>query len=494
MLKINSYFSQNVISEYYNSILNKFIKGLIIPIDSNISITSNTKDFEVQFLPDFFTSSKIIYKISFEKLLTGTHKEIMDVPGMDIYMDICRLHYCCNRSNITEITFLDRLYHSYPDEIDKTFDGKSSEYTYTLKNKKNTSCSAKYKSNSSVKDFEKVISFVKDKLINYKSDLFDIYMSKIYNDKLTHSPDDLTFTDLKKWLSLIFEDCKKLLAATIVKKNGNTDKGFYIDYKHISDDKRHEIISSLNIKTCPYCNRQYITSYTNKSRKRAASDLDHYYQQSLFPLFSMSLFNFIPSCHICNSLMKGDTYAETLYPYEDSAENDIRFAIALNAGKNKKDIVDIWLGKGKNSFPDMMKISEVTIINLLKGMNTNNLKPNEKNKLEDRKKKIDNEIELFKLNEVYRNHLDQAINVLLIIRIYLEKNYYATYIDDICKNIGLTSTKNLSFTKEEIRSFLLGLVTDAQGEMDKPLAKLISDIYSSEISGIEKTSIEKSKE
>ena len=39
-------------------------------------------------------------------------------------------------------------------------------------------------------------------------------------------------------------------------------------------------------------------------------------------------------------------------------------------------------------------------------------------------------------------------------------------------------------TKEEIRYFLLGLVADGQGEMDKPLAKMISDIYKREVANI----------
>ena len=196
---------------------------------------------------------------------------------------------------------------------------------------------------------------------------------------------------------------------------------------------------------------------------------------------TLSSFNFIPSCHVCNSLMKGDKYVETLYPYEDSAEEDIRFDIVLKNGQKKKNIVDIWLGKGKNSFPEIKKISELNVINLIKA------KDDAKKTKGDRyrEKLIDNEIELFHLKEIYKNHLDQAVNVLLIMRIYLEEYFYTRNINSICKNIGITSVKNgTSITKEEIRSFLLGLVIDGQGEMDKPLAKMISDIYNNEVKNI----------
>ena len=154
-------------------------------------------------------------------------------------------------------------------------------------------------------------------------------------------------------------------------------------------------------------------------------------------------------------------------------------------GQKKKNIVDIWLGKGKDSFPEIKKISELNVINLIKA------KDDAKKTKGDRyrEKLIDNEIELFRLNEIYKNHLDQAVNVLLIMRIYLEENFYTQNINKICEKIDITSVKNgSSITKEEIRSFLLGMITDGQGEMDKPLAKLISDIYNSEADNISSNS------
>lgn len=44
--------------------------------------------------------------------------------------------------------------------------------------------------------------------------------------------------------------------------------------------------------------------------------------------------------------------------------------------------------------------------------------------------------------------------------------------------------EHCKISKEEIRGFLLGFVTDRQEEMDKPLAKLISDLYNQEVNNI----------
>ena len=483
MIRIKNRIDNITVDGYYESIIRRFRNEIITP--KSIAVNKNADDFDVEFLPNVNKQ----YTISFKKLITGTREEVMLVDGMDLYMDICRLYYCSkpnNGYNITESKFLERLYRSFPGEINRSYDASSKEYKYTIGiNSSSTQCNF----NPTVSDFYNVIDYVKAKLENKNFDLFSEYRKKSWNElnknnqnkALSSIPANMTFEELKIFLKILFEETKELLNADIKKRNGKIKKGLYIDYDHVSDGQRHKLMDSLNIKNCPYCNRQYITSYVKEKKNNTTADLDHYYQKALFPLFSMSVFNFIPSCHVCNSLMKGDKYSETLYPYEDSAEDDIKFDIILKNGSEKKDIVDIWLGKGRESFPEIKKISELNVINLIKGKD--NAKKTEGDRY--REKLIDNEIEQFHLKEIYKNHLDQAVNVLLIMRIYLEEYFYTRNINSICKNIGITSVKNgTSITKEEIRSFLLGLVIDGQGEMDKPLAKMISDIYNNEVKNV----------
>jgi len=58
-------------------------------------------------------------------------------------------------------------------------------------------------------------------------------------------------------------------------------------------------LNLLGKNTCIYCNRNYTLSMI-KGRSRA--ELDHWIPKSLFPFFSVSFFNLIPSCHTCNHL------------------------------------------------------------------------------------------------------------------------------------------------------------------------------------------------
>ncbi len=97
---------------------------------------------------------------------------------------------------------------------------------------------------------------------------------------------------------------------------------------------RHTFVDKLNIKVCPYCNRQYITSYYCDGRKRTTADTDHYYPKNQFPLLSMNINNLIPSCQICNSRMKIDKVQNRderhLNPYIDESDS-LKFKISFNS-------------------------------------------------------------------------------------------------------------------------------------------------------------------
>lgn len=72
------------------------------------------------------------------------------------------------------------------------------------------------------------------------------------------------------------------------------------------DYNSHRFVQDLNVSVCPYCNRNYITSVAdNAGNKIIGPTLDHFFSQTDFPLLSVSLYNLVPSCSICNSNLKG---------------------------------------------------------------------------------------------------------------------------------------------------------------------------------------------
>lgn len=64
--------------------------------------------------------------------------------------------------------------------------------------------------------------------------------------------------------------------------------------------------NGLEIHTCHYCDMAYVNPFTFQTGKKAQFDLDHVLQKAKCPLVALSLFNFVPSCQMCNgSRIKG---------------------------------------------------------------------------------------------------------------------------------------------------------------------------------------------
>lgn len=210
--------------------------------------------------------------------------------------------------------------------------------------------------------------------------------------------------------------------------------GFNVGIKFIDEKRwsRHEFIKSLGIKVCPYCNRQYITSYEDIAvGSRTTADADHYYPKAEFPVLQMNIFNLIPSCSVCNSRMKGTSNKRHLYPYKDPS-NSLIFEIPLEADD---------------------RVSEI----LIDPQGTERAKAS---------------IDVFRLDKIYQAHLDEASEVKQRAEEYFkyyENAYEATY--------GLKVPFNIYDTWFSY----LGKAVSAE-----PLVKLKKDIFNQLYSQLKK--------
>ena len=66
----------------------------------------------------------------------------------------------------------------------------------------------------------------------------------------------------------------------------------------------------LHISSCHYCELAYVNTYSVISGGDAEVhkhfDLDHFLPKSKCPILGLSLFNFVPSCQVCNSRIKSN--------------------------------------------------------------------------------------------------------------------------------------------------------------------------------------------
>lgn len=201
-------------------------------------------------------------------------------------------------------------------------------------------------------------------------------------------------------------------------------------------------LEKVNLKVCPYCNRNYIFNFGNK-KQEATAQLDHFYDKSNYPYFSLNLYNLVPSCSTCNLRKSNkDVLDNPIFnPFEDNLHNHITFK--SNSILSNKEI------KECNSDFFAEERIEINI-----AYDTNDGKTNE-------------HIDTFNIKPLYESHKD------IIAELYQKRIIYSDeYLDDLFGQFG----QKVFESREE----LLRLVTCGYIEDDKlnqrPLSKLIKDI------------------
>ncbi|PEI85911.1 MULTISPECIES: HNH endonuclease [Bacillus cereus group] len=197
------------------------------------------------------------------------------------------------------------------------------------------------------------------------------------------------------------------------------------------------LLENLNVRVCPYCNRQYTFTLANAGIR---PQFDHFFPKSLFSYLSVSLYNLIPSCSICNSKKHAlNTYEKDLYyPYEDEFGNDVVF----QTSPINNDFL-YWTGTSDNF--------DINVI-------CNDEKQNSK---------IENLNEYMKIELLYKEHKDYIRDIIRNAVIYNDSR-----IDELLDLFpDLFQSKN-----EVINSIFMSNID--KGSWDKrPLSKLTHDIY-----------------
>lgn len=209
-----------------------------------------------------------------------------------------------------------------------------------------------------------------------------------------------------------------------------------ITYSLIDSAMRRRIIIATGITVCPYCDRQYISYFMKDKVKYTTADLDHFYPKSKFPLFSLSLYNFVPSCQICNQRFKNKRTLKILYPFKDGFNNDAKFTL------NFKD-VDSFYGKS-DCFDLKLSIKDNSSI----------------------KQSIINNNEMFQLESLYTHH-KPYIKELLMKRKLIYNKAYLSLISNTFEQLNLT--------EDQLQIFLYGYNFN-NPKQEKILGKLTSDI------------------
>lgn len=105
-------------------------------------------------------------------------------------------------------------------------------------------------------------------------------------------------------LRMIFFDKEVDSKGMLKKKIKDKWNSIYHLYdKLIRNDFNIKLIHKYDIKSCPYCNENYIINRRKKKGKKyATAQIDHFIPRDIIPVFSVSLYNLVPCCSACNHI------------------------------------------------------------------------------------------------------------------------------------------------------------------------------------------------
>lgn len=190
------------------------------------------------------------------------------------------------------------------------------------------------------------------------------------------------------------------------------------------------LVKELDIAVCPYCNRNYVNSRDDK----LGAQMDHFYNKDKYPIFAVSIYNFIPVCGVCNNIKR--TIDFYVYPFLEDREkkHEVKFSYLM------KGIDDIEIEYSTS----IEKKSDMDAINLKEAYSIHDT---------DVRKMLDREE---RYSELYRQEL----------RVLLKSNYDTDFIEF-----------NNSFIDDDIDRLIYGDIIFENDIRNISLGKFRKDIY-----------------
>ena len=258
-------------------------------------------------------------------------------------------------------------------------------------------------------------------------------------DKLKEFPKDCKYSIEE----VIKAKPEKLHEIATWAEDKKSDYDFMINlYKNFTTKTKeydaYKLASKLQVNVCPYCNLN--STYTviideeDNSKKITRPEFDHFYDKDSNPILALSFYNLIPSCHICNSTLKGTekfTIESHLNPYSDNFDKEAKFRL---------------------------KIENSTFYHSVKGFAV---------ALESKDERAKNNIKSFELNTLYQNHKDIVLELIQKQAIYNE-----SYLDELLTQYEGTLFKN----REDLQRLISGGYVSDEEIGKRPLSKLIRDV------------------
>lgn len=288
------------------------------------------------------------------------------------------------------------------------------------------------------------------------------------------------FRTMHESLKAIINQCK-LGENEDIKTVKDVCKKIFDYHKFVKEqDEAYWLLRTLKVRVCPYCNRVYTLTLPTREELKSGEEFkttratyDHFYSQSQYPYLSLSLFNLVPSCNICNS-NKNNKSKEIIYPYDEEFGKNAVFRLIPDLKRvHEGDNVFGFLTGESDKFH--VRLMGKDMVSLLEDSSL-------KFRLADIKKadyqeRIINSMQTFYLEQLY-NELKPEIRDILRNRYYFNDEYIKSVICPLLEKQLSEDGKNVS--EEQIWYMAMDMLfcTRLRQEewKERPLSKLTADI------------------
>lgn len=251
---------------------------------------------------------------------------------------------------------------------------------------------------------------------------------------LLDTPSQMYYT----WKFLMIAYRKTCISSDFL--NSLKDAFNYSDYR---ENKLIDLAKIINVKCCPYCNMHYTLFAEEKNKGKTVKKLakfqyDHFYNQSEYPILSMSLYNLIPSCPICNQSKSKKELSLSYHPYHSDICKQFKFELAIGNPAN------VFCGQKINDLIDVNFIAEDT----------------------KKQSELDDFVQTFHLKALYQRHGDIAQEAF-------DKAYEYYYYSkpNNFNFIGLTNK-----SKDYLKRIWFGTYMKKKEIEKRPMSKFIQDL------------------
>ena len=215
------------------------------------------------------------------------------------------------------------------------------------------------------KKYTDIISFV-EKSVNERSENIQKIICSLKSEKITN------LVDILRDLILVNPKIMERYVNSSKESNASSFesiKRLYNLSQYLEIENKKEKINTFMVKNfvdsdnrgllvCPYCNRNYI----NDRDRFQGAEMDHFYSKDKYPMFAVSLYNFIPSCSTCNHIKKIQDLKNN--PFLKENNSDIKFDIKKDEDEGYKielkceSIDDEEKENFKNDIYDVLKLDK----------------------------------------------------------------------------------------------------------------------------------------